>query len=65
MKKLNFLRIKFKRWSIGLSIGWLIGMTLGFLVLHPVDGLWWIMQLSGLGVCLIIMFASAKKNKRQ
>jgi ABC-type antimicrobial peptide transport system permease subunit len=54
-------KLKFKSGAIGLPIGWIIGMAIGLAVLWPVNVLWWIIQLLGLGACLLIMFATAKQ----
>ena len=47
------MKIKF---SIGFTIGWVIGMTLQAVVIPNLSSDWWAIQLIGLSTCLILWF---------
>ena len=44
----------------GLPIGWMIGMVIVMPFIH-ITSSWWVMQLTGLSICIIIMLATMKK----
>lgn len=50
---------------IGAFIGWLVGMSIGYIILPTHATAWWIMQLSGLAIIISFIFITSKKKPNE